>query len=587
MAPVFSFKGQDQRILAEQVKTLYQSLLLVLLINVVAGAALLYGLWDAVSHTLLIAWMSVLVIVVVLRSSMYFFSYRRHFKPQHAQRHALYSIIGSAVAGLIWGVGGVVLFPEHDLAHQIFILSLLIGMGAGSMSSLTTYLPTFIAYFSLSLLPISILFILSDDPIHLTLGFMTAIYIAALLYFGSNINRAVTQSLRLRFENIDLVAQLRKQKNEADQTNIAKSKFLAAASHDLRQPLHALTLFTSVLDESIQYPKVRKVVDQIKSSVEALKNLFNALLDISRLDSGVMQVEKSDFLLQPLLEKLANDFNPQAHEKGLSIHWPICPYATHTDQNLLEQILRNYISNAIRYTDSGEIKTTCAVNESKITISVIDTGRGIAEEEQRIIFEEFHQLNNPERDRGKGLGLGLAIVQRTSNLLGHSIGVESQPGMGSTFSISVDQATMTETANVTTAKVEADIEPAHKPLVIVIDDEASVREGTQSLLELWNYAVIAAADQNEVIDRLRQQDRIPDGIIADFRLRENHTGIEAIRAIRAIHAEYHRDIPALIVTGDIAPERLREVTDSGFQMLHKPVAPAKLRAFLRHVQMDK
>ena len=583
MTPVFSLKAQDQRILVEQVKVLYQSLLLVLLISLVAGSALLYGLWDAVSHSLLITWMCVLVIVVALRISFYFFSYRRHFKPQHAHRHGLHSIIGSAATALIWGVGGVVLFPEHDLAHQVFILSLLIGMGAGSMSSLTAYLPTFIAYFPISILPISILFILIGDPIHLSLGLMTVIYIAALLYFGLNINRAVTQSLKLRFENIDLVAQLREQKNEAEQADIAKSKFLAAASHDLRQPLHALTLFTSVLDESIQYPKVRKVVDQIKSSVHALQNLFNALLDISRLDAGVMKVVKSDFNLQSLLKKLTNDFIAQAKDKGLQIHCPDCPYAVHTDPHLLEQILRNYISNAIRYTDNGEIKVTCEAGEGTIMISVSDTGRGIPEQEQDIIFEEFHQLGNPERDRSKGLGLGLAIVQRTAKLLGHSIAIESQPGTGSTFSITVNQADSVGNVNVAAPELEDDSPPAKGPLVIVIDDEASVREGMHNLLELWNYTVITAADKDEAIAQLKQQDRIPAGIIADYRLRDNHTGVEAIHALRA---QFDLAIPALIVTGDIAPERLREVNDSGLEMLHKPVAPAKLRAFLRHLRFQ-
>ena len=412
---------------------------------------------------------------------------------------------------------------------------------------------------------------------------MTAIYVAALLYFGSNINRAVTLSLRLRFENIDLVAQLKKRNSEADQVNIDKSKFLAAASHDLRQPLHALMLFTSVLDESIRYPKIRRVVDQIKASVGALQNLFNALLDISRLDAGVMKVVTSDFNLQPLLKKLANDFIPQAKAKGLALYCPDCPYAVHTDLHLLEQILRNYMSNAVRYTDDGEVRITCDAREGKITLSVNDTGLGIHEEEQDVIFEEFHQLHNPERDRSKGLGLGLAIVQRSANLLGHGIGVVSQPGIGSTFSITVDQADRVEQINAVAPEHKDAISPSKSPLVVVIDDEASVREGMHELLELWNYTVITAADKDEAIAQLQQQDRAPDGIIADYRLRENHTGVEAIHALRA---EYNAVIPALIVTGDIAPERLREVNDSGLQMLHKPVVPGKLRAFLRHVHFQ-
>jgi len=580
---VFNIKSPDERILVEQVKILYRTLLPILAISLVVGSGMLYGLWGVVSQAALTIWMTLLLIVVTVRV-LTLASYRRYFKPEHAKRHGLYFILGSGVAGLLWGVGAVVLYPDQGIEYQLFILVILVGMGAGSMSSLTTYLPAFFAYFPTSLLPISILLMMGGDPLHLSLGIMAVAYVIALTYFALNINRSLIQSLELRFENIELVEQLRQQKDEAEQANIAKSKFLAAASHDLRQPLHALTLFTSVLDESIQYPKVRRVVDQIKASVHALQSLFNALLDISRLEAGVMIAEKSNFDLQPLFEKLANDFNPEASEKGITIIWPTDSYAVHSDPNLLEQILRNYISNAIRYTHKGEVSITCEGDGDLLTIKVIDSGVGIPEEEQQAIFKEFHQLSNPERDRSKGLGLGLAIVQRTAKLLGHAIGVESQPGAGSTFSITVDQVNITESTGASKASFKRDAEHKETALLVVIDDEVSVREGTQSLLELWGCDVITAVDKYEAIARLREGNRIPDAIIADYRLPKNETGVDAIRAI---YAEYSEEVPALIVTGDIAAERLREVNSSGFQVLHKPVAPAKLRAFLRNVQHRK
>ena len=576
-------KSPDERILVEQVKILYRTLLPILAISLVVGSGMLYGLWDAVSQTTLAIWMALLLIVVTIRV-LTFASYRRYFKPEHAKRHGLYFILGSGVAGLLWGVGAVVLYPDQGIEYQLFILVILVGMGAGSLSSLTTYLPAFFAYFPTSLLPISVLLIMGGDPLHLSLGIMAVAYILALTYFALNINRALIQSLELRFENIELVGQLRQQKDEAEQANIAKSKFLAAASHDLRQPLHALTLFTSVLDESIQYPKVRRVVDQIKASVHALQSLFNALLDISRLEAGVMMAEKTDFNLQSMFEKLANDFDPEANEKGIAIAWPKASIAVHSDPTLLEQILRNYIVNAIRYTHEGEVLIVYEGDGKLLTIKVIDTGVGIPEEEQQAIFNEFHQLGNPERDRSKGLGLGLAIVQRTAKLLGHEINVESQPGVGSTFSITVDQANIMESTGINKADFKRDAEHKETALLVVIDDEISVREGTQSLLELWGCDVITAVDKYEAIAQLRQSNRMPDGIIADYRLPKNQTGVEAIHAI---YAEYHSNIPALIVTGDIAAERLREVNNSGFQVLHKPVAPVKLRAFLRNIQHRK
>lgn len=576
-------KAMDQQVLVEQIRIMYRSLLPIAIVNLTVSLALVYGLSDKVPRSRLNLWLGLMVFLFLLRIISYM-HYQRYFTPARIRRFALYFVIGSGLTGLSWGVGGVFLFPENDQVYQIFLLSVIVGMGAGAISSLTTYLPAFFAYFPASLIPVIPQLLFTDEQIHFALALMIIAYTAALSYFAININRAIKQSLLLRFENLDLVDQLREQKEEAEHANVAKTRFLAAASHDLRQPLHALTLFTSVLDESIQYPKVRRVVDQIKASVHALQSLFNALLDISRLEAGMMIAEKTHFALQPMFDKLANDFTPQASEKGLKISWPDTRAFVFTDPNLLEQILRNYIANAIRYTNKGGVQVACEPVGNGIKISVVDTGQGIPAEELDAIFEEFHQLNNPERDRSKGLGLGLAIVQRTARLLDHPFDVTSRLGQGSSFSITVDLSSQSVDALSAPQPVEKSPLPREKVLVIVIDDEASVREGTQTLLETWGCDVICAAETQEALTLLKQQDRPPDGIIADYRLRENQTGVETIKKI---HAEYTTDIPSLIVTGDIAAERLREVNNSGFQVLHKPVAPVKLRTFLRNVQLHK
>ncbi|NOY65915.1 MAG: response regulator [Gammaproteobacteria bacterium] len=581
MKTVSNPSNRDQKILVEQIKALYRLLPPIILASLAICFALVYGLWNVVTSTTLIAWLALMLFAYFIRL-VTVFSFRRSFKELHVRRHAVYLIVGSALSGAAWGVGGVVLFPPQQFEYQMLILIVIISMGAGSVSTLTTYLPVFFAYLPISLLPIIIKLFLLGGPIYTTLGIMTLTYILALSYFAIFINRTLKQSLELRFENIDLVEQLLEQKDEADKANIAKSKFLAAASHDLRQPLHALSLFTSVLVETIKYPKVRRVVDQINASVDALQNLFNSLLDISQLDAGVMKVEKTDFHLAHLFKKMANDFDSQASEKNLRIQWPNVSYAVHSDPNLLERIVRNYISNAVRYTENGEIIINCKANAQSITISVTDTGCGIPDEEKQSIFSEFYQLSNPERDRGKGLGLGLAIVQRTANLLGHAIEIESQTGVGSTFSITVQQADNNIDNTSTISNEESVNISITDTLILVIDDEPNIREGMQNLLTLWGCEVITAADQKEALTIISHHDRNPDGIIADYRLRENQTGVDAIRAI---HAKCKSNIPALIVTGDIAVERLREVNNSGFQLSHKPVAPIKLHTFLRHVQL--
>jgi len=572
-------KDDDQRVLTEQVKVLYRLLPPMVSVVTLVSLGVLYALWDVVPHQPLMIWMSLTVFALLVRTGS-IVAFRRHFKPELAARYAVYLIIGSALTGLAWGIGSVILFPPQ-LEYQLFLLIIIVVMGAGSMSSLTTYLPVFYAYMPVSLLPMATMMIMVDDTIHLLLGLMLFGYVVLISYFATYLNQSIKESFKLRFENIELVDQLREQKNEAERANQAKSRFLASASHDLRQPLHALTLFTSVLNESIQYPKVRRVVEQINSSVESLKSLFNALLDISQLDAGVMQYEKTTLNLAPLLSKLENDYDTPAKEKGLKIHWPVCNLAVHTDPTLFEQILRNYISNAIRYTKNGDIKIECETNDDKVRVKVTDSGPGIPEKDLQIIFEEFHQLSNPERDRDKGLGLGLAIVKRAANLLDHEIDVVSTQGEGSTFCITVGQASINELVEIEKPHMEPGLKVRSDSLVVVIDDESSAREGMQTLLELWGYDVISVSDEKEALRELVQYERAPDAIIADYRLRNNKTGIQVIHAI---HAECHNFIPALIVTGDIAVERLQDVNNSGFQMLHKPVEPGKLKTFLKNIR---
>lgn len=588
MSPLFSSNNKNsdnlqKEITVEQVRALYRSSVTNMIASVAASFALSLAFWDVISHTTVITWFSLMCISQGARFVLRLY-YQKKFNSENAKRFATYFAAGAGLSGIVWGASGVLFFPQSDIAFQLFLAVTLFGMGTGSVITNSAYLPAVFAFFPVSFLPLTAVLFYSGETIHISLGIMLLVALMALSYFAIVNNRGLLETLRLRFENVDLVKQLQEQKLEAEQANIAKSKFLAAASHDLRQPLHALTLFTSVLDETIQYPKARKVVDQIRSSVDALQNLFNTLLDISRLDAGVIQVEKTDFNLQPLLDKLSNDFEPVAKEKGLRIDSPACPYAAHSDITQLEQILRNYISNAIRYTDNGEIKVTCIADGKHVTINITDTGLGIAEKDQQIIFEEFQQLSNPERDRSKGLGLGLAIVQRTAKLLGHPINVLSQSGRGSTFSVSVPQVKNIDESLTTTPDNNRGNQQANNELVVIIDDEASIREGMQNLLQQWGYEVISAADNDEAMTLIRQQNRTPAAIIADYRLREHSTGIEVIQNIQT---EYDKNIPALIVTGDTSVDELREVNKSGFQVLHKPVAPIKLRAFLRHIQLQK
>lgn len=376
----------------------------------------------------------------------------------------------------------------------------------------------------------------------------------------------------------EATAELAAKKDEAERANIAKSRFFAAASHDLRQPMHALSLFVAALKARNQQPETRKLVDNIEASTAAMELLFNALLDISKLDAGVIEVNRSHFPVQKLLDDLQSQFAPVATEKGLKLR--IRPSAAYlqSDPLLLERILINLVSNAIRYTDRGGVLVACRRRSSGVLIGVWDTGRGIPSGQLENVFQEFVQLANPERDRSKGLGLGLAIVSRLGRLLGHRVGLVSVPGRGSCFSILVPHGSprlALPTSIPPTPGVA--IEGA---LVMLVDDEEAILQAMAELFDNWKLDLVAAKSADEALRLFDSLQRIPDVIVTDYRLPGNSNGLAVIQQVRA---HFDAAIPAVLVTGDTSPETIQRISLAGFPILHKPLRPAKLRALLTHL----
>lgn len=568
------------KIYAEQIALMHSSIPMLLFINLIIGVAISYGFSDIVPLEHIALCLGLLILMVMLRAIVYV-RFKDKLAVNNLRPFRLSILIGSAIAGLIWGSIGILYLPAADQTYQFLLLMSLFAMTGGSAFTYSIYLPGYFAYVPTILLPITIQFFVMGDKLHNTLGVVSLVYLIVLTGFNIRINKNFRTTLALRFENSALVEQLKEQKGQAEHANLAKSKFLAAASHDLRQPLYSLGLFTSVLDESAKDPKTREIVEQINMSVEALKSLFDSLLDISKLDAGAIEVNKVNFSMQALLSKLANAFDMQATQKGLKIHWPSCPYIVKSEEDLLEQILRNYIENAIRYTESGDITLSCEVTNNTMKISVTDTGIGIAQEDLNHIFNEFHQVGNTQRDRNKGLGLGLAIVHRTAKLLGHQIDVESELGVGSRFSISIETAGIENNNTPVVQENQTGDEPETALLVAVVDDEESIREGMRQLLQTWKYEVVLAESGESLMTKLNKIERIPDALISDFRLANQTTGIDVIALL---NRHFEQAIPTLIVTGDTDKTNLKMLNNNKWQVLHKPVPAAKLRAFLRSVQ---
>jgi CheY-like chemotaxis protein len=366
---------------------------------------------------------------------------------------------------------------------------------------------------------------------------------------------------------------------QLEEVNLAKSRFIAAASHDLRQPLHALNLFVTQLRNEKDQAEKNRVIARIDAAVAAMNELFNALLDMSRLDAGVLVPSISEFPIDQLLKRIEMTFTAAAREKDLRLHVVANGAWVRSDFILLERILLNLVSNAVRYTATGGIVIGCRRRGDLLRIEVWDSGIGIPADQQRNIFAEFHQLSL-DPDRRGGLGLGLAIVERLCRLLDYPIDITSRVGVGSRFAVSLPVTASRELAE---HPVQAAVDLAMGKSVVVIDDDALALDGMRGVLRSWGCSVVTATSEDTALAALSAGERPPDIIISDYRLGDGKTGFEAISRIRL---EFGAPIPAFLISGDTTPERLHEARASGYYLLHKPVLPMTLRAVVSQLLKD-
>lgn len=370
-------------------------------------------------------------------------------------------------------------------------------------------------------------------------------------------------------------------KEEAEHASTAKTRFLAAASHDLRQPLQALNLFVYALEGKEKDEEKREIITLIRNSLDSLKELLNTLLDISKLEAGVVQANMKDFAAGSMIERIRSELTAVAWANDLQLKTVASSTLVHSDPSLLETTVRNLVDNAIKYTEQGRVLVGCRHCGDRLRFEVWDTGPGIPADQRTLIFQDFYQIDNEARRRTQGLGLGLSIVKRMADLMGCAMGCESTMGKGSVFWIEVP---VSLTSSVSDLRViprpTDDHHPAGEGHIVLIEDDEQVLAGLKSLLEAKGYTILAVHEGNRAFlaDSFAATQRAPDLIVADYRLESQITGSEAIQTVREIMG---REIPAIIITGDTAPERLREAKKSGFPILHKPVRPEALIAAVR------
>lgn len=500
----------------------------------------------------------------------------------------------SALNATLWGLLGYLAVTPEATIGSLAVIMVLVGLVASANGFISHLRPMYTLYVFPMLLPVAVRFLTMDATSYRTIGALVILYAAVSFVTSRATAAAVLGGIRLRFQNLDLVDDLREEKRRSDeareraeQASAAKSVFLSAASHDLRQPLHSLRLFTATLSARLAgAPDVdaRRLVHKIDESGRALEGLLDAILDISRLDAGTLRARVSVVDLADTLARCAAAHAPIAESRGLRFEHDE-PEAgqlwVETDPALLEQLLGNLLSNAVRYTRAGSVELRIVPEEQFIRIEVVDTGVGIAERDRARVFDEFVQLGNPERDRSQGIGLGLSIVRRIAQLLDLQLSFESQPGQGTRFALSVPRG------DPSLRDVAADAADDDTPrslehgldgrLILIVDDEASVRDALEGLIDTWGAVTLSAGSARDALELLEEIDTVPDAIVSDWRLRDGATGADAVAAVCN---RVGRQIPALILTGDVAPERLRQIAATGWPVLHKPCDPTDLRRLL-------
>ncbi len=482
--------------------------------------------------------------------------------------------LAAGLEGLAWFAGAFLLTDGRHYDRLLVVTLLSTAMASGAAYVYSTDLKPFWVFFTLVMTPYVMLFAIHPHPLSGLLQGMVWLYLIGMPTVATLNHRQLVATLRLRFANQALADDLRLQKDRAEEANISKSRFLASASHDLRQPIHALGLFIGALRPRRMDGEARQLVDHIAGSVSALDDLFAALLDISKLDAGVVQPHLQPVAIGPLLGRLTRDYAAEAEAKGIALRLVPTTFIVRSDPVLLERVLRNLIANAVRHTVRGRVVVGVR-RGGGLRLAVYDTGPGIDAAERERIFEEFYQINNPERDRAKGLGLGLAIVRRITALIDAPLAFSSRPGFGSCFAVPL---------------AAADDPPAAEPgiveatrgsgLILVVDDEVSIQGAMTSLLTSWGYRVAVAGSLAEMQAQIATDAERPRLLICDYRLRDGVDGVEVIAALRK---SFGIHVPAMLITGDTAPDRIESAQASGFLLLHKPVPSGRLRAAIANL----
>ncbi|MDR3385953.1 MAG: ATP-binding protein [Rudaea sp.] len=561
---------------SEQLRSVVENLVATVAATAFASSTLLYLLRATVAEPVGIIWLVLLNCVGVARLSMLWL-YRSHTPDDPRNRTVMNMLTACAlVSGLIWSASVWALGAPEQYHLQVVVmfacLAIATGGAFGTVASLRTaysiFIPPVLAPFAFSLF--------HDDRYYRIVGVMSLVYgliLARMIYM---LNSQFRYQISVREENQSLLGELRRRTVEAETANEAKSRFLIAASHDLRQPMQAIVLRARALSDLELPPEAKTSAVRLDDAIATMLDLFDRLLDVSQLEAHAIVPQVTPFALQPLFARLEESYRDLAWQDAIELKVEASELWVSSDALMLERILRQLLDNALRHAIRRSVALSAHRVDAGIAIEVRDTGPGIPRDKQEDIFKEFVQLNNPQRDRRMGLGLGLAIADRLARLLGHRLQVESEVGQGAAFRVIVPAAKAGTAAR---PALPPDKDPAALQglLVAVLDDTPDVLEALGTMLRRWRCETIVATNSEVLTNALRGSSRKPDVLICDYRLAESCTGIEVILALRN---ELGINCPALLITGDVAMQQDKELSVTGITVMQKPVRAAQLRSTL-------
>jgi signal transduction histidine kinase/CheY-like chemotaxis protein len=491
-----------------------------------------------------------------------------------------------AVASTAWGLSSWLLTPPGEtLGLQAVLMVILFGMLAASLPAISQRRSAVLWWLG----PLSVLliarFALEGDSQGWLLSLCTVLYSATLMRYGFVQNKLLTTTLRGQIERQELTNELMLRTRELQRLNRERSRFFASASHDLRQPVHALALFSRSLLRDLEGHSARPVAERVVQSTDAVSGLLNAMLDISRIDAGTVVPRPSEVAVDEVFLRVAQLFEPRAQEVGLALRFHTPPTVMHIDSELLLRILANFVDNAIKYTSRGGVLVGARVRGDRMRLSVWDTGQGILDEHIAHVFDEFYQVDNPQRDVARGLGIGLSIVRRLAHLLGGEVGVRSRLGHGSVFWLDVPRRAPMQPASALpelslSLPVADPSAPVAPPRVLVLDDEAQVGEAVRLWLAPHCARVEVTTRSDQAVALLQAEPDGFDALVVDYRLAGPLNGIEAAAELWRLAG---RSLPTILVTGDTDPDRVRAAYASGLTVMFKPVQPEVLLQTLREL----